>query len=131
MRNTNPYAAPKAAVADVGNASAEDEARLLQVASGQKLIIYAPLANLASMALQAVIGAFAGFIGLAASVVAIVGAVRLAGGLGRGGLSKTLYAISMLLPLINLLIMVSLSAQATKALRVGGYTVGLLGAKMA
>ena len=66
---------------------------------------------------------------LIAAVMSIVGVLRVDGGLGGSALSRTLYVVSMLLPLINLIIMVTLSMRATKALRAAGYQVGLLGAK--
>ena len=66
---------------------------------------------------------------LAAFIVSIVGAVRLAGALGRGVVWQVVYAILMVIPLINLLAMLALSSQATRALRKGGYRVGFLGAR--
>jgi hypothetical protein len=65
---------------------------------------------------------------LAGSVVAIVGVVRLSGALGNAVIVRILYAIAMLIPLVNLLIMVLLSMRATRELRAGGYRVGFLGA---
>ena len=125
MSEVNPYQAPKAAVADAGDADIE---RLNRVAAGQRLVIIALLISIGSIALQAASPAL-GLIGsLLGSLVAIIGIVRLAGALGSGVLARILYAIAMLVPLINLLIMVLLSTRATKQLRAGGYRVGLLGA---
>ena len=129
MTTPNPYAPPEAEVADVRQVSGTDKLRLNRIASGQRFIIFALLGSFAAGALQAVFGPLAGILGLLASLVAIVGVVRLAGALGRSVLAKVLYAFAMLIPLINLLGMLALSSQATKALRAGGYTVGLFGAK--
>ena len=68
-------------------------------------------------------------LGLIAAVLSIVGVLRIDGGLEGSVFSRILYVIAMLLPLINLIIMVTLSVRATKALRAAGYEVGFLGAK--
>jgi len=102
--------------------------RLNRVASGQRLVIFALLASIAAVGLQAFIGDIAVVATLAASILAIVGVVRLAGGLGSSGVARFLYAVLMLVPLVNLILMVILSSRATKALREGGYRVGFLGA---
>jgi len=131
MGTTNPYAAPKARVADLDRLDAEEWERLRRVASGQRLLIYALLASLGSLALQMRFGSSAWGVGVAASVLAIFGAVRLAGGLGRGWISRTIYAIVMLVPFLNMIIMATLSSQGTQALRKAGVRVGLLGARAA
>lgn len=128
MATTNPYASPKAQVADAGGPSGEDRERLKRVASGQRLIIYSLLVSLASIALQGAIGISGAILGLAASIMAIVGVVRITGGLGRSLLAKILYIIAMFIPLVNLIAMLLLSSQATKALREAGVQVGFLGA---
>jgi hypothetical protein len=66
---------------------------------------------------------------LAAVAISIVGVLRIDGGLEGSVLSRILYVIAMLLPLINLIIMFTLNMRATKALRAAGYDVGFLGAK--
>jgi hypothetical protein len=129
MTTPNPYAVPEADVADIHHLTALDRERLDRIASGQKFIIFALLGSLATSALQVAVGPLALLGGLLASLVAIVGVVRLCGGLGRSIFAKVLYTLAMLIPLVNLLAMLSLSTQATKALRSAGYKVGLLGAK--
>jgi hypothetical protein len=126
MASPNPYAAPKAQVAD---ASGQDHEALRSVASGQKLIIYSILLSLAGFALAKPLGMLVLVLNLAAAIMSIVGAVRIAGGLGQGTGAKILYVIAMLIPLISLVIMITLSIRATRALRDAGYEVGLLGAR--
>jgi len=122
----NPYSPPGAKVDDVD--SGVDIERLNRVASGQRLVIFALLASIVAVALQAVIGEIAVVFSLAASIVAIIGIVRLAGGLGSSGLARFFYAVVMLVPLVNLIVMLILNSRATRALRAGGYRVGFLGA---
>lgn len=130
MNSPNPYSPPKSQVADVVDGHTVDFNRMNRVASGQRLIIGALIASLVSVGIRTGINPLVGVIlGLAASVMSIVGAVRVDGGLGGSVFSRILYVIAMLLPLINLIIMFTLSARATKALRAAGYEVGLLGAK--
>jgi hypothetical protein len=128
MSDLNPYASPNSDVSQ--NAVSGDEiARLNRVASGQRIIITSLLVSIVSSMLRVQIGDIAVIISIGATMVSIVGAVRLAGALGRSKLSQVLYGIAMILPLINLIFMLILSSQANKSLRAGGYKIGLLGAK--
>lgn len=126
VSNANPYTAPKAQVEDVEHDSTIDVER---VASGQKLVIYSILASFVVMGGAKAFGAAVPFLQLGVSVLAIIGIVRLAGGLGRSTAARVIYAICMFVPLINIVVMVMLSMQGTKALRNEGYDVGLFGAK--
>ena len=127
MSNPNPYAAPKASVADVTSDSL-DLPRLNRIASGQRLMIYSILVSILAVLLQALVGGAASVVTIGASILSKVGVVRLSGALGSSGVVRLLSAIAMIIPLINLLIMLRFSSLATKALRVGGYKVGLFGA---
>jgi hypothetical protein len=130
MKSSNPYAPPKSHVADAVDDPAVDFTRMNRVASGQRLIIVALIASFAAGSIQASVNPLAGvFVGLIAAVMSIVGVLRIDGGLNGSVLSRILYVVAMLLPLINLIIMVTLSMRATKALRAAGYEVGFLGAK--
>jgi hypothetical protein len=126
MAGPNPYATPAAKVADRGG---EDHEAMRRVASGQKLILYSILLSLAAFALAKPLGLFVIVLNLVAAVMAILGAVRIADGLGQGTGARIIYAICMFIPLISIVIMISLSIRATRALREAGYEVGLLGAK--
>jgi hypothetical protein len=128
MLDPNPYAAPTATVADV-TADGSDTFRLNRIASGQRLMIYSILVSIVATALQAFVGSAVLIVTIGASILSIVGVVRLSGALGRSAVVRTLSAIAMIIPLINLLIMLRFSSLATKALRAGGYKVGLLGAR--
>lgn len=128
MSDLNPYASPNSDVSQ--NAVSGDEiARLNRVASGQRVIITSLLVTIIASMLRVQIGDIAVIISIGATIAAIGGAVRLAAALGYSKLSQALYAIAMILPLINLIVMLVLSSQANKSLRAGGYKIGLLGAK--
>jgi hypothetical protein len=127
MSNSNPYAAPTAKVADIATEGLHTP-RLNRIASGQRLMIYSILVSIFAMALQASVGSSASIVTIGASILSIVGVVRLSGALGSGAVVRWLSAIAMVIPLINLLIMLRFSSLATKALRSGGYKVGLFGA---
>lgn len=127
MQN-NPYAAPKAHVADLPEPG-QDAQRLGRIASGQRILIYSVLGSFVAYGLQAAIGQVAVVLTLVALVASIIGAVKLAGALGRGIVVQVLYGILMVIPVVNLLAMLALSSQATRALRKGGFRVGFLGAR--
>jgi hypothetical protein len=127
MNEPNPYAAPRSEVADVQFTG--ETATLNRVASGQRLMIYSVLVSMGAMALRTALGPPAAIVSLVASVVAIAGVARLSGALGSGIAMRIVYCIAMIIPLMNLLVMLLLSARATRALRAGGYQVGLLGAR--
>ncbi len=131
MATQNPYAAPRANVADAADPT-EDIETLRKLASGQKLLIYSILLSLVAGALQYALksNGFGLVLNLIAAVMAIVGAVRTAGGLGQGTVAKIIYAIAMFIPLVSLIIMISLSVRASRRLKEAGYSVGLLGAKV-
>jgi hypothetical protein len=129
MKNQNPYAAPQADVADVVQAEAVDIRRMNRVASAQKFVIYSLLAALAATGIRSLVGSEVGLLlGVLVTILMMVGAVRLDGALNGSILSRILYALTMLLPLISLIIMFTLSLRASKELKAAGYKVGLLGA---
>jgi hypothetical protein len=102
---------------------------LSNVASGQKLIITAILLNLLSWVLKAAAGGGAGLAaGVVAVVVGLVGLLRLASGMGYAVGWRVLLVVLMVIPLVGLVTLVILNSRATKALRAGGYRVGLMGA---
>jgi hypothetical protein len=127
MSNSNPYAPPTAQVADI-IAELHDTPRLNRIASGQRLMIYSILTSIGAMALEAAIGGAASIVTIGASILSIVGVVRLSGALESGGVVRLVCAIAMVIPFVNLLIMLRFSALATKTLRAGGHKVGLFGA---
>ncbi len=132
MSQRNPYAAPQARVED-REASGPGLEKLI---SGQKLMIYAILINLFAIGLSVALErpadtqnweAIQILFGIASTLLAVVGILRLAGGFGWGIVGRILLVILMLLPLVNLITMLVLNGRATKALRKSGFKVGFLG----
>lgn len=119
---TNPYEAPKAAIEVPQRVGVEE------IASGQKLVIYAILVNFATIVLQVVVGRIAGLLGIASLVMSVVGIIRVGRGMGFGRGSRMLLVVAMFVPLVNLITLLVLNARATTLLRNAGYKVGLLGA---
>jgi hypothetical protein len=108
---------------------AESSQSIDKVASGQKLIIYAILAQFLTVGLQAVFGDIAGLVGLVAVVMSLVGMFRLSSGLGYSLGAKILFVVLLLIPLVGLITLLVLNSNATDALRKAGFQVGLLGAR--
>jgi hypothetical protein len=113
---------------ELATPSVQDIERLNRVASGQRLMVLSVLVSFFAGPLRGSIGDAALVIGIAATIMAIVGAVRLAGALGNSIGMRIVYAVLMIVPLVNLITMLFLSSRATKQLREAGYRVGLLGA---
>lgn len=127
MSSPNPYEAPRTPVADVAP-DLPDAFRLNRIASGQRMMVLSILVSIVAMGLGTVLGRSTTIVGLGASILNIVGVVRLSGALGKSGLVRTASALAMLVPLVNLLVMLRFSAIATRTLRAAGYKVGLFGA---
>jgi hypothetical protein len=127
MPDPNPYAAPKSQVSDLVDPG--DKVLLNRIASGQRLMIYSILVSMTGIALRTTMGPSAALISVGASAFAIYAAVRLSGALGSGAVTRILYGGAMIIPVVNLIVMLILSGRATRALRAGGYEVGLLGAR--
>lgn len=120
----NPYQPPRARV-DVPADTATDVGRVI---SGQRLAIYAVLAHLLSLPVQAAAGALAGLaLSLVALALSIFGIVRLGSGLGMLPVTKLLLALLMFVPLVNLLVLLVVNRRATRVLRDAGRTVGWFG----
>ena len=100
-----------------------------EVAEGQRLVIYAILVNILSVALAQLVDPLLGLVGLGAAVLAIIGLLRLAGGMGWSTGIKILLIIVVFLPLLSLVMLLMVNARATERLKAAGYKVGLLGAK--
>ena len=121
----NPYASPQSPIGG-GPTGNFDNVELL--ASGQKLVIFAILLNIAGGMLHFVLGSMAGLVSVAAFVMSVIGILRLCSGLGYAVGIKILMIALMIVPLVNLITLVVLNAKATKILKENGYTVGLFGA---
>jgi hypothetical protein len=103
------------------------------VASGQKLIIFAILVNLATFGVTAGLGdkgeIFILGLEIAAITLALLGVVRVALGLGYSTRARVVLLFLAFIPILNFWMLVLLNARATRALRAAGYKVGLLGAR--
>lgn len=124
MTMQNPYQAPQADVAEPMACDSDIE----QVASAQKLIIYAILGYFAAVALQAVLGPIAALLLVLVVCAALVGTFKLCAGMGFSMSSRVILLVLMFVPLVSLIVLLVLNAKATGKLRAAGYHVGLLGA---
>lgn len=124
MTGKNPYEAPRARV----EGALETSEGVEKLASGQKLVIYAILLNLAALALQVAVGPLGGLLGIAGLVLSLIGVVRLGVGFGLSVFLRIVLCILMFVPLLNLIALLVMNSRATARLREAGYKVGLLGA---
>ncbi|NII72823.1 hypothetical protein FHW84_001389 [Dyella sp. SG562] len=121
---SNPYEAPKAPLGD----TLRNDPGIEQVASGQKLVIYAILVYLAIILVRGAGETIAGLLAIASLVLSLMGILRISSGLGYGTGTKVILVILMFVPLVGLITLLVLNAKATNRLREAGYKVGLLGA---
>ena len=100
------------------------------VAAGQRLLILAIGLNIvAYVASSRIAWAIGLLIGMVALAVAIVGMLRVTSGLGYSTPRKVLYVVGLFIPLVALIVLAMVSADATKTLKANGYKVGFFGAK--
>ena len=112
-----------------------------EVARGQKIVIYAVLLNILavgiaiaapaygiseSVGVPLVIAVWCARIG--ALALGIYGILKIGSGLDWSGITKGLIFILLLLPLINLITLLTVNGRATAFLKKSGYKVGLAGA---
>jgi hypothetical protein len=121
----NPYRAPQASVFNKQKPSAG----LDDVASGQKLIIYAILLYFLCAALKAVIGPLVLLPMLLCLGLSWTGIYKISRGLDYPMWARIVLLALMLIPLVGLLVLLALSSRATAKLKAAGYSVGLLGAR--
>lgn len=99
------------------------------VALGQRLMILAIVVNIVAYIAtrsMAILGLLLAVVGLA---LAVTGMIRATNGLGFSTPRKLLYVIGLFVPLVALIVLATVSAEATKLLRANGYQVGFFGAK--
>jgi hypothetical protein len=121
----NPYQSPSAVVT-----TRERPSSLLDdVASGQKLVIYAILLYFVAAFLRTVVGPIALVALLICMLMSWTGIYKITRGLDYPIWGRIALLLLMLIPLVGLLVLVSLSAKATARLRKAGYSVGLMGAR--
>ena len=121
----NPYQSPNAVILP----REKPNLRLDDVASGQKLVIYAILLYFLAAVLRIVIGPIAIVLMLICLGMSWTGIYRIGRGLEYPLWVRILLPVLMLVPLLGLLLLVFLSARATARLKSAGYSVGLLGAR--
>lgn len=121
----NPYQAPRASILN----KQKQSAGLDDVASGQKLIIYAILLYCLCAALKAVIGPLVLLPALVCLGLSWTGIYRISRGLDYPMWARIILLALMLIPLIGLVVLLMLSSRATARLKAAGYSVGLLGAR--
>ena len=105
-----------------------DDLALEKIRSGQRLIMFAILANIICLWVSTGNQVLYFIAALIPAAMAIVGLMRLASGFKYGWVIKFLLVILQFIPLLNIITLVVLSSRATTALRAAGYMVGLLGA---
>ena len=100
------------------------------VAIGQRLMILAIVVNVVAYILSRAVDPIIGLIvAVGALVLALVGIIRATSGLGFSMPRKAIYVIGLFVPVVALIVLAAVSAEATKALRANGYKVGFFGAK--
>lgn len=127
IASDDPYRRPRAEVGLVDSAST---AAIADVSAGQKFVIYAILMYIAAMVATPVFSVVIGSLVLLGSLgMSWVGMYRISRGLGHAMWVRLVLLMMTLVPLIGLLVLLRLNAQATKRLQASGYSVGLLGAR--
>ena len=125
MNIQNPYTAPESII---DSQKSIEGLKIESIRSGQKIIIYGILLHFLAIGLQFAIGPIAGLLVIVTAILGIIGILRMAIGFNYGVVKKILLIISMFIPLIGLLVLLSMNSKSTAALREAGYKVGLLGA---
>jgi len=105
-----------------------DAITLEKIRSGQRLLIFAILVNLAAVGVRTSHPAAFLMIALVAFFMAVVGLLRLMSGLEYSTPGKVGMFVLQFVPLINLISLIVICTQATKILRAAGFEVGFLGA---
>ena len=103
-----------------------------EIAHGQKMVIYAIVANFLVTATQRSspeLGIGLWIVAIMVTLFAIYGAYRLCKGLDYSLGITLLVIIALFIPFIGFVTLIALSMKATSVLRKQGYTVGLFGAK--
>lgn len=100
------------------------------VAMGQRLMILAIVVNIVAYVLSNAVDPIVGLlVGIGGLVLALVGVIRATSGLGFSTPRKAIYVIGLFIPVVSIIVLAAVSAEATKVLRANGYKVGFFGAK--
>ena len=121
----NPYNTPDANI----RVKRDDDEEVQKVISGQKLILYAILLNIAANIMAARIPLVGAIAFLVAVVMAITGLAKVCTGLRYHIAATVVFCLMMFIPLLNLIVLLMINHKATARIREAGYKVGLMGAK--
>ncbi len=100
------------------------------IAQGQKIIIYAIIANfISNIFLRTELGEGMFIIPLIIACASIYGVYKICTGFEYHIVLTILNILLLFVPLVNIIMLIVLSMRATKRLRSEGYEVGLLGVK--
>lgn len=137
-------AAPAPAPVPLGYAAPSVSVNVRAVGLAQRMLMWAILANLlvtiASISISArpsgsaldAVGAVGILVaGIACRIFAMVAIYRMAASLDYSMVSRVLLILGMIVPLLNLILLLTLNAKATNCLKRAGIKVGLMGAKRA
>jgi hypothetical protein len=127
LTEENPYQPPKSELSDNVNVPSEAMEKL---ASGQKLVIYAVLVYFIGVFGQTILGPLVLVFFLAALSMSLFGLFRILKVRQSHIAVKVILFLLLFIPLINMLTLLRINANATKTLRQAGYKVGLMGARM-
>ncbi len=109
--------------------SRANDSAVEELAAGQRMVIFAILINISSIVLAQAVHQYFGLgVAVLGAVLAVVGVLKMATGLGLSPVVKILVVILMFVPCISLLTLLILNQKATTILKEAGYKVGLLGA---
>src|SRR5688572_6251433 len=111
----------------LGMAVTTEAGAIEDVADGQRLIIFAILLYIVTAVLISTSGEIFGLLGFGSIVLAIVGLLKLADGLGYPTGIKALLIVLAFVPLASLIMLLIVNGKATEALKAAGYKVGLFG----
>jgi hypothetical protein len=117
-------------VSEVPQGGVDSLETLNDIASGQRQVMYALLAQiLVSATIRVVVPQLGLLLLLTTFIYGAVAVLQLAAALKVSVWSRVLLCIGLLIPLVSLLVLALLSGRASRRLRAGGFKVGLLGAK--
>ena len=100
-----------------------------EVAAGQRMLILAIVFNIVAYIVSGRALIIGLLFALLVVVLAIVGVLRVTGALGFSTPRKAIYIVGLFIPVVALIVLAAISAEATKALRANGHKVGFFGAK--
>lgn len=105
------------------------EGHVEDVASGQRMVIAAVLVTIVAGVLQVAVDDAFALLGLVGVIIAIIGLLKLGRGLQYSSVKRGVLIVLAFIPLVSLVMLVYVNAQATEALRSAGHEVGFFGVR--